>query len=77
MTEAARKWLAQQGYDPLYGARPLRRAMQKYVEGPLSVQLLQGRFKSGHGVVVDAEGDGIVFRPKEEAPVLPAETPAA
>ncbi|MEO6061071.1 MAG: AAA family ATPase [Thermoflexales bacterium] len=64
MTDAARKWLARQGYDPLYGARPLRRAMQKFIEGPLSVQLLQGAFKAGDSVIVDAnpENTGIVFR---------------
>ena len=64
MTDAARKWLARQGYDPLYGARPLRRAMQKFIEGPLSVQLLQGAFKAGDSVIVDAGPDnsGIVFR---------------
>ena len=64
MTDAARRWLARQGYDPLYGARPLRRAMQKFIEGPLSVQLLQGAFKAGDSVIVDAgpENSGIVFR---------------
>ncbi len=63
MSEAARRWLARQGYDPLYGARPLRRAMQKYIEGPLSMHLLQGTFKAGDCVLADAPDDkGIVFR---------------
>jgi len=63
LKEGARKWLARQGYDPNFGARPLRRAMQKYVEGPLSVQLLQGKFKAGDCVSVDLkpEGDGLLF----------------
>ncbi|GIV85830.1 MAG: ATPase [Candidatus Roseilinea sp.] len=63
LKEGARKWLARQGYDPNFGARPLRRAMQKYVEGPLSVQLLQGKFKAGDCIVVDvkADGDGLEF----------------
>ncbi len=63
LKEGARKWLARQGYDPNFGARPLRRAMQKYVEGPLSVQLLQGKFKAGDCIVVDvkAGGDGLEF----------------
>jgi len=63
LKEGARKWLARQGYDPNFGARPLRRAMQKYVEGPLSVQLLQGKFKAGDCVVIDVkpEGDGLQF----------------
>ena len=42
LTEPARRWLAEKGYDPQFGARPLRRALQRYVENPLSVQLLRG-----------------------------------
>ncbi len=63
LKEGARKWLARQGYDPNFGARPLRRAMQKHVEGPLSVQLLQGKFKAGDCVVVDVKpgNDGLEF----------------
>jgi ATP-dependent Clp protease ATP-binding subunit ClpC len=63
LKEGARKWLARQGYDPNFGARPLRRAMQKHVEGPLSVQLLQGKFKAGDCVVIDVKpgGDGLQF----------------
>jgi ATP-dependent Clp protease ATP-binding subunit ClpC len=63
MKEGARRWLARQGYDPQFGARPLRRAMQKFVEGPLSVQLLQGKFKAGDCVIIDvtAEGTGLDF----------------
>jgi len=63
LTDAARLWLAHQGYDPAFGARPLRRALQKYIESPLSIQLLRGDFPEGSHVVVDAtEEDGIVFR---------------
>ena len=64
LTEAARKWLAHEGYDPAFGARPLRRAMQKFVESPLSVKLLEGEFSEGDRVIVDiddAQG-GLVFR---------------
>ena len=68
MSEAARRWLARQGYDPNFGARPLRRAMQKHVEGPLSVYLLQGKFKAGDCVCVDLkpEGDGLLFSSDNE-----------
>ena len=59
LRDAARKWLARQGYDANFGARPLRRAMQRFVEGPLSVQLLQGRFKAGDCVIIDAKADGM------------------
>jgi len=55
LKDSARKWLARQGFDVNFGARPLRRAMQKYVEGPLSVQLLKGDFKPGDCVVIDAK----------------------
>jgi len=61
LTPAARTWLAKQGYDPAFGARPLRRAIQKYVESPLSIELLGGKFSGGGSVVVDVENDKIVF----------------
>jgi ATP-dependent Clp protease ATP-binding subunit ClpC len=70
LTEAARKWLANEGFDPQFGARPLRRALQRHVESPLSVQLLRGEFKSGDCVIVDADEEGITFTRKEgETPV--------
>lgn len=62
LTEAARKWLAKEGYDPAFGARPLRRAIQKHVESPLSVELLAHKFKDGAAVVVDVENEKIVFQ---------------
>ncbi|MGB7876710.1 MAG: AAA family ATPase [Anaerolineales bacterium] len=55
LTEAARSWLAKEGYDPDFGARPLRRAIQKYVESPLSVELLSGKYKDGAIVQVDVD----------------------
>jgi len=55
LTEAARNWLAKEGYDPAFGARPLQRAIQKYVESPLSVELLAGKFKDGATVEVDVD----------------------
>jgi len=62
LTDAARKWLAKQGYDKSFGARPLRRALQKYVESPLSVQMLRGDFAAGDTVMVDIKEDQIEFR---------------
>ncbi len=53
LTDAARQWLAREGFDSQFGARPLRRALQRHVESPLSVQLLRGDFASGDLVVVD------------------------
>ncbi len=63
LTPAAREWLANEGYDPAFGARPLRRALQKHIESPLSVSLLSGEFKSGDTVIVDVdeETEKLVF----------------
>jgi ATP-dependent Clp protease ATP-binding subunit ClpC len=62
LTEPARIWLAEQGYDPAFGARPLRRTLQKHVESPLSVKLLRGEFQTGDIVLVDYnENEGLMF----------------
>ena len=63
VTEAARDWLADQGFDPLLGARPLKRALQKYVESPLAQKLLSGDFAEVKMVRVDkpAESTGLEF----------------
>jgi len=61
LTESARNWIAKQGYDPSMGARPLRRAIQRYVENPLSVRLLRGEFHHGDMVLIDEINDQIVF----------------
>ncbi len=77
LTEPARKWLAKQGFDPAFGARPLRRALQKYVESPLSVQMLRGDFKSGDVVQVSyVEDKGIEFCSLVAAPAQPVEAQA-
>ncbi|MCC6499167.1 MAG: AAA family ATPase [Anaerolineales bacterium] len=55
LTDAARKWLAKAGYDPAFGARPLRRAIQKNVESPLSMELLSNKYKDGAAVTVDVD----------------------
>jgi ATP-dependent Clp protease ATP-binding subunit ClpA len=71
LTEAARAWLASEGFDPDFGARPLKRALQRHVESPLSVKILQGEFEPGEYVQVDYdEEEGVIFRPAENtAPV--------
>jgi len=65
LTDAAHKWLADEGYEPQFGARPLRRILQRHVENPLSIRLLEGTFNSGDTVVVDAQEDEIVFQRQE------------
>ena len=63
LSENAQEWLAEQGYDPAFGARPLKRALQKFVESPLSIRILQGEFQSGDvvSVEVNEEEDGMTF----------------
>jgi ATP-dependent Clp protease ATP-binding subunit ClpC len=61
LTEPARNWLAQKGYDASFGARPLRRAIQRYIENPLSIQLLKGVFHPGDMVLVDEVDNQLVF----------------
>ncbi|MBM2843637.1 MAG: ATP-dependent Clp protease ATP-binding subunit ClpC, partial [Anaerolineales bacterium] len=63
LSEAARKWLARTGYDPAFGARPLRRAIQKFIESPLSIKLLQGEFAAGDLIQVDVDekAESVVF----------------
>ena len=61
LTEPARHWLAKQGYDPQFGARPLRRAIQRHIENPLSIHLLQGDFNAGDLVVIDEADDRLDF----------------
>lgn len=65
LTRAARNWLADVGYDPDFGARPLKRALQKHVESPLSISLLSGEFSSGDTIIVDVDEkqDVLTFRP--------------
>lgn len=66
LSETAANWLADVGYEPAFGARPLRRALQKYVESPLSIKLLAGEFKEGDLILVDEENDQLVFHRQQE-----------
>ncbi|RMF91892.1 MAG: AAA family ATPase, partial [Nitrospinota bacterium] len=65
--EEAKKWLAAKGYDPAYGARPLKRTLQKYVEDPLTEEVLQGKFKGGGEIEVKLSGDELIFVDKRNA----------
>jgi ATP-dependent Clp protease ATP-binding subunit ClpB len=62
LTDAARGALAEAGWDPTYGARPLKRAIQRMLENPLALRLLEGEFAEGEVVRVDASEDGLVFQ---------------
>ncbi len=61
VTDAARKLLAHRGWDPVYGARPLKRAIQRMVQDPLAMMLLEGKFSDGEAVEVDARSGELVF----------------
>ena len=61
LDQSARDLLVREGYDPVYGARPLKRAIQSLIQNPLAVKLLNGDIGSGQTVRVSAEGDQIEF----------------
>jgi ATP-dependent Clp protease ATP-binding subunit ClpB len=61
LTEAAKEQLVEAGWDPTYGARPLKRAIQRLVENPLALRLLEGEFGEGDTVRVDVEEGELVF----------------
>ncbi len=67
VTDAAREFLAEEGYDPKFGGRPLARAIRRYIENPLSSRIIGGEFDPGDTVVVDRAEDGLTFAPKVPA----------
>jgi ATP-dependent Clp protease ATP-binding subunit ClpB len=67
LTEAAKEAIAIAGFDPVYGARPLKRAIQRQVQDPLAQKLLSGEFKEGEQIVVDVDPDGALTFTKQEA----------
>jgi ATP-dependent Clp protease ATP-binding subunit ClpB len=67
LTDAAKEALAEAGWDPAYGARPLKRAIQRLVENPLALRLLEGDFADGDTIRIDAHGDELVFVKVEAA----------
>ncbi|MBM4405245.1 MAG: AAA family ATPase [Chloroflexi bacterium] len=64
LTQAAKDWLVEQGFDQVYGARPLRRAIQRHVENPLAKRVLAGEFKDGEHVLVDLKDGRLEFSMK-------------
>ena len=58
---AARNWLAEKGYDPVYGARPLKRVIQRYLQDPLAEEILSGRISDGQAVEIGAAADGLTI----------------
>ncbi len=68
LTDEAKELLAQDGYDPVYGARPLKRTIQRQILDPLSLEILEGRFKEGSRIVAEVRDGGLLFH--EDEPVL-------
>jgi ATP-dependent Clp protease ATP-binding subunit ClpC len=70
LTEKAKAWLAKEGYDPVFGARPLRRVIERHIENPLSSQLLRGELKEGDTVKIDIDKEGkLIFKTRAAAKV--------
>jgi ATP-dependent Clp protease ATP-binding subunit ClpB len=69
LTPAAKKVLAERGYDPVFGARPLKRTIQRMVENPLAVEILAGKFKESDHIVVDLSRDREIFTFSKQAAV--------
>jgi ATP-dependent Clp protease ATP-binding subunit ClpB len=63
VTEAAKTCLAQAGWDPVYGARPLKRAIQRELQDPLALKILQGEFREGDTLRVEAKDGQLIFTP--------------
>jgi ATP-dependent Clp protease ATP-binding subunit ClpB len=61
ITERAKALIADKGYDPVYGARPLKRTIQRLIQDPLAVKILEGEFKEGDSVKIDAQHDELMF----------------
>jgi ATP-dependent Clp protease ATP-binding subunit ClpB len=65
LDEAAKDWLAEKGYDPIYGARPLKRVIQRYLQNPLAMQILEGTVKDGDTVPVSTEANDLLLNGKK------------
>src|SRR5437868_9086053 len=81
VTAGAKDVLMEKGFDPVFGARPMRRAIQNRIEDPLAEGLLHGRFQPGDTVLVDRSGDDLTLETKPGVPIeepekVPAEAPA-
>ena len=62
ITDRAKALLADKGYDPVYGARPLKRTIQRLIQDPLAVKILEGEFKDGDRIKIDSDGEEMIFR---------------
>jgi ATP-dependent Clp protease ATP-binding subunit ClpB len=72
LSDRARNFLAEVGWDPTYGARPLKRAIQQHVQDPLAMALLEGKLRPGDAIVGDYENGRMVFTKDKGAEVVAA-----
>ena len=70
LTDTAKEWLVREGYDPAYGARPLKRAIQRHILDPLAMRVLEGEFREGDRVQVDAGPAGLQFAKQQAGAVV-------
>ena len=70
LDKPAKEWLADAGYDPVYGARPLKRAVQRHLQDPLAEHLLEGKIKDGDTVRVSCDGQGLLINEKRRGATL-------
>jgi ATP-dependent Clp protease ATP-binding subunit ClpB len=78
LDDEARRWLAEAGYDPVYGARPLKRVIQRELQNPLALEILEGRIRDGDRVLVSASPLGLLIEPApREEPAVEPEQQAA
>jgi ATP-dependent Clp protease ATP-binding subunit ClpB len=70
LTSEAKELLADRGFDPVFGVRPLKRAIQRYLQDPLAVAILDGHIQEGDHLVIDAEGDELIFTPVVRSEVV-------
>jgi ATP-dependent Clp protease ATP-binding subunit ClpB len=70
LTDTAKEWLVREGYDPAYGARPLKRAIQRHILDPLAMRVLEAEFREGDLVQVDAGPAGLLFAKKQSEAVI-------
>jgi ATP-dependent Clp protease ATP-binding subunit ClpB len=66
LTDAAKGQVVTEGYDPMYGARPLKRTLQRRILDPLAMKVLEGEFREGDHIVVDAAGGDLTFEKTKE-----------
>jgi len=62
LSDGSRELIAEKGYDPVYGARPLKRVIQQYIENPLSLEILEGKISDGSRIEAETQGDKIIFK---------------